>query len=39
MNNLANTTSEIIEMSDALRDLLDCEVILIGGGEVVGTGI
>ncbi len=35
-----NTTSNaIIEMNDALRDLLDCEVILIGGGEVVGTGI
>ncbi len=39
MNILDNSTSEAIETSDALRDLLDCEVILIGGGEVVGTGI
>ena len=39
MNILDNSTSESIETSDVLRDLLDCEVILIGGGEVVGTGI
>ncbi len=39
MNILDDSTCESIETNDAMRDLLDSEVILIGGGEVVGTGI
>ena len=34
-----NTTFEVIADQVALRDLLDSEIVLIGGGEVVICGI
>ena len=37
MDKQINTTQELGLNDDILRDLLDSEVILIGGGEVVGS--
>ena len=34
MNNQIDTTQELILNDDILRDLLDSEIVLIGGGEV-----
>ncbi|HNY47306.1 MAG TPA: hypothetical protein PKN64_10140 [Casimicrobium sp.] len=38
---MQNTVSNTLELNqdqqDALRSLLDSEIVLIGGGEVVGT--
>lgn len=37
MDKQVNTTQELGLNDDILRDLLDSEVVLIGGGEVVGN--
>ena len=34
MNNQFETAQESNDNGETLRDLLDCEIILIGGGEV-----
>ena len=38
MDKQVNTTAEINLNQDALRDLLDSEIMLIGGGDVVVNG-
>ena len=38
MDKQANTTAEINLNQDILRDLLDTEIMLIGGGDVVVNG-
>ena len=37
MNNQFDTTAEATLDQDLLRDLLDCEIVLIGGGEAAGN--
>ena len=38
MDKQANTTADINLNQDILRDLLDSEIMLIGGGDVVVNG-
>ena len=38
MDKQANTAAEITLNQDILRDLLDTEIMLIGGGDVVVNG-
>ena len=37
MNNQFDTTAQATSDQDLLRDLLDCEIVLIGGGEAAGN--
>ena len=37
MNNQFDTSAQVTLDQDILRDLLDSEVVLIGGGEAAGT--
>ena len=39
MNNQVEITTETNSDQDFLRDLLDSEIVLIGGGEVVISGL
>ena len=39
MNNQVEITTETNADQDFLRDLLDSEIVLIGGGEVVISGL
>ena len=39
MNNQVEVTTETNADQDFLRDLLDSEIVLIGGGEVVISGL
>ena len=38
MDKQANTTTDVNPNQDILRDLLDSEIMLIGGGDVVVNG-
>ena len=37
MNSQIDTPAQTNLDQDTLRDLLDCEIVLIGGGEAAGT--
>ena len=37
MNTQFDNTAQVILDQDSLRDLLDSEIVLIGGGEAAGT--
>ena len=37
MNSQIDTAAQTSLDQDLLRDLLDCEIVLIGGGEAAGT--
>ena len=37
MNTQFDTTAQATLDQDILRDLLDCEIVLIGGGEAAGN--
>ena len=39
MENQTDTTSDSNSQQKELRDLFSCEIVLVGGGEVVITGI
>lgn len=38
MDNQVNTVQELSLNDDILRDLLDSEIVLIGGGDIVTNG-